>query len=133
MSQPKPGLSDYQAEQLIGKLLRIGVLTAAAVVFLGGLVYLVQHSGEEGLAKLQEFKSEPAELRNILGIIQFTLAGHSRGLIQLGLVLLIATPVSRVILSVFLFGRQRDWAYVLITLFVLLVLLYSLFLERLTG
>jgi uncharacterized membrane protein len=52
---------------------------------------------------------------------------RGRGLIQLGLLLLIATPVARVIFSVFAFARQRDATYVLITLIVLAVLVYSLF------
>jgi uncharacterized membrane protein len=51
---------------------------------------------------------------------------HSRGLIQLGLLLLIATPVARVAFSVLAFAEQRDWLYVSITLVVLAVLVYSL-------
>lgn len=54
------------------------------------------------------------------------LDGRGRALIQLGLLLLIATPVSRVAFSVFAFERQRDWTYVGITLAVLAVLVYSL-------
>ena len=50
------------------------------------------------------------------------LDGRGRALIQLGLLLLIATPVARVAFSVFAFERQRDWTYVGITLFVLAVL-----------
>jgi uncharacterized membrane protein len=49
-----------------------------------------------------------------------------RGTIQFGLLLLLATPIARVVFSVFAFAQQRDRAYVLITLFVLMVLLYSL-------
>jgi uncharacterized membrane protein len=48
------------------------------------------------------------------------------GLIQLGLLLLIATPVARVVFSVAGFAIERDWMYVVITLLVLLTLLYSL-------
>jgi uncharacterized membrane protein len=54
----------------------------------------------------------------------------SRGVIQLGLLLLVATPVARVIFSVFAFARQRDFTYVVITLIVLGVLLFSLFAEH---
>ena len=52
-----------------------------------------------------------------------------RGIIQLGLLLLIATPVARVVFSVIGFVRQRDFVYVVLTLIVLAVLLYSLFIE----
>ena len=51
---------------------------------------------------------------------------HGRGLIQLGLLLLIATPIARVVFSVAGFARQRDWLYVAITLIVLTLLGYSL-------
>ena len=54
------------------------------------------------------------------------LALHARAIIQLGLLLLIATPVARVVFSVYAFARQRDWVYVVVTLIVLGVLLYSL-------
>ena len=49
------------------------------------------------------------------------------GLIMVGLLLLMATPVSRVAFSVFGFMHERDYLYVGLTLLVLGVLLYSLF------
>jgi uncharacterized membrane protein len=58
------------------------------------------------------------------------LALSSGGVIQLGLLLLVATPVARVIFSVFAFARQRDFTYVVLTLIVLAILLYSLFAEH---
>ena len=54
------------------------------------------------------------------------LAFQGSALIQLGLLVLIATPIARVILSVFVFLYERDWPYVFITLVVLGILLYSL-------
>ena len=55
------------------------------------------------------------------------LALHGPGLIQFGLLILIATPIARVAFSVFAFAYQRDWTYVLVTLVVLGLLVYSLF------
>ena len=46
--------------------------------------------------------------------------------IQLGLLLLIATPILRVAVSTFDFLRERDWLYVTVTLIVLAVLIYGL-------
>ena len=54
------------------------------------------------------------------------MAFHRRGLIQIGLLALIATPIARVTFSVFAFLYQRDWEYVAFTLIVLGLLLYSL-------
>lgn len=112
-------------EQLLGNLLRIGVLVSAAVVLVGGVFFLLHHAGDK--ADHKKFHGEPAELRTLAGIFADALHPDGRGLIQLGLVLLIATPVARVVFSVFGFLRERDWIYVGLTLFVLIVLLGSLF------
>ncbi|MGA2421452.1 MAG: DUF1634 domain-containing protein, partial [Candidatus Acidiferrum sp.] len=73
------------------------------------------------------FQGEPAKLRTIKGIFAEVLAFHGRGLIQLGLLLLIATPVARVAFSVGAFLYERDWKYVTVSVLVLALLFYSLF------
>jgi uncharacterized membrane protein len=119
--------TDTQMDQMLGNLLRVGVLTAALVVAVGGMAYLVRHGQELIDDRIFQFHGEPGNLKSPVGTIEDAMALHSRGVIQLGLLLLIATPVARVILSVFAFARQRDFTYVVITLIVLVVLLYSLF------
>jgi uncharacterized membrane protein len=128
MAEPKRGWGDVQVEQLLGNLLRAGVLLAATVVLVGGAVYLLHH-GQEPRPALQKFRedAEAPEYRSPTGIVGEALTGRGRGLIQLGLLLLIATPVARVVFSVFAFARERDTTYVVLTLIVLGVLLYSLF------
>ncbi len=117
--------SEERTEQFLGNLLRVGVLLAAGVVLAGAGLYLARHGGERVDYKV--FHGEPAELRTPVGIAEEALAGSSRGVIQLGLLLLIATPVARVAFSILAFARQRDLTYVLLTCFVLAVLLGSLF------
>ena len=124
MPQTKPAWTDERAEQIIGNLLRIGVSMAAAVVSLGGLVYLLRHG--TAYPHYQAFSGEPAYLRTISGIVTESLSLRPRALIQLGLLLLIATPVARVAFSVFAFARQRDRTYVVVTLIVLSILIFSL-------
>ena len=119
------GWSDERVELFLGNLLRVGVLLAAAVVLAGGAVYLARHGGERADHKL--FRGEPEDLREPGGIVADALSMSGRGIIQLGLLLLVATPVARVAFSAGAFARQRDRLYVLLTLFVLAVLLYSLF------
>jgi len=116
--------TDQYVEELIGNLLRVGVTLAAAVVLFGGSIYLVRH----GLAapRYRVFVGEPADLRNVSGIVRDALSLRGRGLIQLGLLLLIATPVARVAFSVAAFAMQRDRLYVVVALIVLAVLMYSL-------
>lgn len=132
MAQGKHGWTDEQVEQMVGNLLRAGVLLAAAVVLAGAVVYLARHGGEPR-PDLGKFEIEEEDLREPLGIVRNALALRGRGLIQLGLLLLIATPVARVVLSVIAFARQRDRLYVGMTLLVLAVLVYSLFFGAAEG
>lgn len=116
--------TDEQVEHAVGRLLRIGVLIAAAVAAAGGVAYLSRHGSAP--VDYRAFKGEPQDLRTIRGIVGSALSLHSLGVIQLGLLLLVATPVARVALSLVAFARQRDRTYVLITLIVLAILVFSL-------
>jgi uncharacterized membrane protein len=113
-----------RAEQIVGNLLRLGVTVAATVVTAGAVIYLIRHGLEAPHYRV--FHGEPSDLRTVPGIWHMTLTWHGRGLIQLGLLLLIATPIARVVYSLYDFARQRDRLYVVVTLIVLGVLLLSL-------
>ncbi len=117
-------LDEERFEQFLGNLLRAGVVVAGAVVLLGAVVYLYRHGGERPHAAV--FRGEPADLRHPVSIVEDALRLSGRGIIQLGLLLLAATPVARVAFSVVGFLRERDTTYVVLTLIVLGVLLYSL-------
>jgi uncharacterized membrane protein len=132
MSEPRKGWTDEQVEQVLGNLLRAGVVLAALVVLAGGIIYLIRH-GDDRRPNYEEFKGEEGELRSPTLILEAALELRSGGLIQLGLLILLATPVARVVFSVFAFARQRDFTYVFLTLIVLAVLLYSLFSGYLAG
>jgi uncharacterized membrane protein len=119
-----PKWTDQKIEELLGYCLLAGVLLAASVVFLGGTLYLLRYG--HSLPDYRAFKGEPENLRSISGVIKDTLRLSSRGIIQLGLLLLIATPITRVVLSIIGFARERDLTYVLVTLIVLSLLIYSL-------
>jgi uncharacterized membrane protein len=116
--------TDRRLEDVIGNLLRVGVLLAALVVLAGGILYLI-HQGRLP-ADYRIFQGEPTDLRQIGGIFRESMALHGRGIIQFGLLLLIATPVARVAFSIFGFAAERDRMYVVFALIVLLILLYSL-------
>ena len=122
--KPQPW-RDRRIEVILGNLLRTGVLLSAAVVLLGASIYLSRHAHDP--ADYRVFRGEPSEYRTIRGVIQSLIVGRGRGqgLIQLGLLLLIATPIARVAFSVVGFAIERDRMYVVFTLIVLAVLLYS--------
>lgn len=109
---------------MIARLLRGGVILAAATTLAGGIWYFVQHGGV--MPDYRVFRGEPVELHNFSGVIKGIAQGHSEALIQLGLLILIATPIARVALSVAAFAVERDRTYVGITLLVLAALIASL-------
>lgn len=119
--------SDQRIEIIVGQLLRAGVMVSASVVFLGGCIYLVRHGGSP--VNYAVFQGEPANLRSIAGTVRFAAGMHGRGIIQLGLLLLIATPVARVAFSIYGFVEERDGRYVVFTCIVFAILMYSLFAE----
>jgi uncharacterized membrane protein len=109
---------------ILGRLLRIGVMVAGAVVLIGGLIYLIHHG--MNLPGYGLFRGEPSDLRSVTGIFRDTAFFQGRGIIQMGFLILILTPVVRVAFSIYAFFRHRDRIYVLVTTFVLAVLLFSL-------
>jgi len=116
--------TEQGVEALVASLLRVGVMIAAGIVMLGGIVFLARHGGET--PHYAVFRGEPTDLRTIEGIVRDATALSGRGLIQLGLLVLIATPVARVAFSLVAFGVQRDRTYMVVTLIVLSLLLLSL-------
>jgi uncharacterized membrane protein len=117
-------MNDERLEQLLGDLLRAGVMLSGVMVLAGGILYLLRHGS--AVPHFQVFSGEPSDLRHLRGIVRAAVALQGRGLIQLGLVLLVATPVTRVFISLVGFAIQRDRTYVVATLIVLAVLLYGL-------
>jgi uncharacterized membrane protein len=119
-----PRMTDQRLETFIGNLLRAGVLLAATVVAVGGVIYLVQHHSDA--VSYKTFHGEGRELRTLTGIWISALHFKSEALIQLGLLLLIATPIARVLLAAVGFYMERDRLYVAVSLTVLAILAFSL-------
>ena len=117
-------MNDTRLEGIIGNLLRTGVLLAAAVVLAGGIGYLVHHHQDH--VQYRVFAPGGQDMRTVAGIAQSAVHFDSRGIIQLGLLLLIATPVARVIMAIAGFALEGDRLYVVVSSIVLAVLLFSL-------
>lgn len=126
--QPHHGPSDHAIEQLVGRLLQIGVAVAAIVTIFGGFLLLARHGHE--VPVYTPFRGEPAGLTTLTGIVRGAMALDARSIIQFGLVLLIATPVLRVAFTLVAFVLQRDRTYVFVTAIVLTLLIYGLVFGR---
>lgn len=120
-------LSAARIENSLGFVMLFGALLSAAIVLLGGVLYLWQ----EGKAPISYnvFHGAPAELCTIHGILRVARHLSGPGIIQLGLMLLVAVQLLRLVLTGLLFLLGRDRAFVLITFCVLGMLLYGLFLR----
>jgi uncharacterized membrane protein len=116
--------AEERVEQMVGNLLRIGVLFAAAVTLLGGIAFMIHHGSLTPDHSV--FRGQPEMLSSLSGVIAGAVALEPAAIVQLGIVLLIATPVARVLLTLIAFASQRDWMYVLISAIVLVLLAYSL-------
>jgi len=116
--------TDKTIEEIVGTLLRVGVSLSAFVVAIGAAIYLARHGREP--ANYRVFHGEPSDLRSLGGIVRDAFRLRGRGIIQLGLLLLIATPVARVAFSIWGFAEEHDRLYMIFTGIVLIVLLYSL-------
>jgi uncharacterized membrane protein len=116
--------TDQDLDISVAAMLRFGVTLAAVVVFAGGALYL-RHPWTP-IPNYSHFRADGHSLSTISGIFDGLIHLHPQSIIQFGLLLLIATPVARVVLCVIGFARQRDRLYVLVSSVVLLVLIYSL-------
>lgn len=124
MTRDRQTRMDQRLEVIIGYTLRIGVVTAAVIVLIGGVFYLVQNGSTT--PNYHTFHGASRHFDSLSGIVHNIQALTSCGIIQLGLLVLIATPIVRVVLSFVAFALEHDILYMVATLIVLGMLLYSL-------
>lgn len=118
--------SDTDVQQLVGQVLRYGVLTACFLAIAGGAVYLLHHGGAP-VPSYREFQGEGAGYTTFEGIIKGAIALNPTEIIQFGVLALIATPILRVVLSLVAFILEKDKMYIVITLIVLGIIMTSIF------
>ena len=119
---------DIDLELAMARVLILGVRIASTLVIAGAALFLWRHGWETISYHL--FLGEPAALLSLPAILHSVLQGHGRALIQLGLICLVLTPVVRVAMACLKFAQEKDYVYVGVSAFVLLVLLYALGSER---
>ncbi|MNR21344.1 hypothetical protein D3C85_1382420 [compost metagenome] len=122
--------ADRDIQVILGTLLRVGVIASMSVVLIGGLLYLF--SDHAVLIDYRNFNPDKSVFSSIPAILIGLKDLDSKAIIQFGTLLLIFTPVARVVFSIFSFLIERDYLYVLIGLFVLSIILYSLS-DKLVG
>ena len=109
----------------MSRLLQAGVITSVTIIIAGGILFFIQHPGAH--LTYNNFIGEPSRLRHVTIIFRDAFTFRSRAVIQFGILVLIATPVMRVLFSLVDFVITKDWVFVVITGIVISVLLFSLF------
>lgn len=119
--------ADKDMQLLLGTLLRVGVLISSAVILLGGIIFLTTQANE--VVSFVDFKPEQTEFYSILTIFEGLKTFDGLAIIQFGVLLLIFTPIARVVFSIFSFLIEKDYMYVVIGIIVLCVIITSLYLD----
>jgi uncharacterized membrane protein len=120
----KGRITDRQVELWISHLLRIGVITAAVIGLAGGIAHLARHAGD--VPSYAAFRGEPPALRHVPDVVLGAVSLKPEAVIQAGLLLLIAVPILRVAVSIVAFALERDLLYVIVTVLVMAILVFSL-------
>jgi uncharacterized membrane protein len=124
MEHTKQRAQDKDIEKIMGNLLRYGVILSAIIVIIGAVIYLFQHGN--ALPNYNEFAGEPKGITEVKKVWKTAFDGRGRSIIQLGLLVLIATPIARIIFSIIGYIFEKDYLYIIITIIVLSVILFSL-------
>lgn len=120
----KKNIHDKDIEIIIGNLLRGGVIASSLIIILGGIIYLWQHGGSR--PDYHTFHGLNNTFYSLPMVWEGVLKGDGEHIIQLGVLILIATPVARVVFSIFGFLQEKDRLYIIITLIVLLIIVGSM-------
>lgn len=119
-------IKDKDISLIIGKILRWGVYLSLSVAVVGGLIYLMAEGDHTSVQHSVFIEKD----ENLFDLIIDTLRGVAHGdglsIIELGILLLIATPLTRVIFSLWAFNQEKDRMYVVITLIVLVIIFVSI-------
>lgn len=104
-------------------ILRVGVVLSV-VIMLGGMVVSFFHNG----MNVERIERSTFDYRPS-AIVDGVRHGSGKAIVELGIYLLVFTPIMRVFASMILFiFSERDWVYAVITFAVLLLTLAGLFL-----
>lgn len=120
----KTSFRDRDMQVVIGWVLRLGVIISMCIVFFGGVIYLYRHGRE--VADHHTFVGVPEFIRTFDGIFKNAFALRGQAIIQMGIALLIATPILRIIFSTIGFALEKDKLYMFVSLLVLAIIFASM-------
>jgi uncharacterized membrane protein len=131
---PEPPLI-HKVELAISYILRGGVLVSLILVLIGTVLTFAHHPTYINRSlPLTDIPNVAADFPHTIPDTWDSVThGRGQGFIILGLIVLLGTPVIRVVASIIAFYLQKDWPFVLITLTVLAILITSFILGKAEG
>ncbi|MGZ3946368.1 MAG: DUF1634 domain-containing protein [Mucilaginibacter sp.] len=119
---------DTDMQLIIGWILRGGVAVSMVIVVIGGIFFISRHG--HSIPDFHTFKGTPQFISTPEGVLLGVVHLRGQAIIQLGIALLIATPILRVVFAAIGFILEKDHLYTLISLIVLLVIIISMITGR---
>lgn len=107
-------------ELFIGEVLRLGLILSVSIVLVGGILFLIQHGQE--IVQYSLFQQPAESSKNTFF--------SPEGIILFGFLVLVAIQLVRVSLIVWLFLKNREFFFTGLSLFILVIIIYSLFWRR---
>ncbi len=120
----KENIKDKDIQLILGTLLRAGVIISMSIVLIGGVIFLIHNKGV--IADYKVFKPELAKFSSIAAIFKGVLTFQGDAVVQFGILMLIFTPIARIVFAIFSFLVERDYLYVLIGFIILAIITISL-------
>jgi uncharacterized membrane protein len=114
-----------RARNFIAALLRWGVVLSALVTTVGGIGFLWQHAGQQ-VPDYSMYKGTLLAYRTIHKVTDGVMMADWLSVIQVGVLMLIATPVARILFSLITFIKEKDFAFIAITILVLAIVFFSM-------
>ncbi|RZK16422.1 MAG: DUF1634 domain-containing protein [Pedobacter sp.] len=120
----KENINDKDIQVILGTLLRAGVIISMSIVLIGGVIFLIHNNGV--ITDYKVFKPELSKFSSIAAIFKGIATFHGDAIVQFGILMLIFTPIARIIFAIFSFFIERDYLYVLIGFIILAIIAISL-------
>ncbi len=128
--QASPGEEDRILRVWTPVLLRT-ILVIATVILLGGLILMITQSPGNYVRRYHAVQAEHfAEKADFAEMLRLAAGGDPHSVMTLGLYVLTLVPLARVAFCFLLFVKERDFAYVGFTAYVLIGLIAGILLGR---
>src|SRR5262245_30874391 len=125
---PVQSPTDQAMERWLGRVLRIGVAAAALLVLFGLVLFVAHDRGHTRISLATALgRGTPVRPLGPGDVLAGLRATQAAAYIELGLLVLILTPIVRVGMTLVLFERQRDWTFVVLSAAVFAILVFGLF------